>query len=161
MVIILMGVCGCGKTTIGERLAKELDWPYYDGDDFHPEANVVKMAQGVPLTDEDRFPWLRILAEKIGQWIAVGENAILGCSALRKKYREILVGERPEVRIVHLKGTKELIQGRLQERVHRYMPAKLLDSQFEALEESEEALSVDITPEPEVIVGTIRQALNI
>lgn len=161
MVIILMGVCGCGKTTIGELLAGELDWPYYDGDDFHPEANVAKMAQGIPLTDGDRFPWLRILAEKIGQWIAAGENAILGCSALKKKYREILVGERPEVRIVHLKGAKELIQRRLQERVHRYMPADLLDSQFAALEEPEEALNIDIAPEPEIIAGAIRRALNI
>jgi gluconokinase len=161
MVVILMGVCGSGKTTVGELLANKMDWSYFDADDFHPEENVAKMATGVPLTDDDRFPWLHILAGEIDRWILSGENCILGCSALKEKYREILMGERPEVQLVYLKGSKELIGGRLQERVHRYMPATLLDSQFEALEEPQNALNVDIGPTPKEIVRFIHRHLEI
>ena len=100
MVVILMGVSGSGKTTVGELLASKMDWHFRDADDFHPEENVAKMATGVPLTDEDRFPWLQILAGEIDRWILSGEHCILGCSALKEKYREILMGERPEVQLV-------------------------------------------------------------
>ena len=161
MVIILMGVTGSGKTTVGEELCKDLGWAYYDADDFHPEANVQKMAQGTPLTDEDRWPWLETLAAEIGGWLAAEGGAILGCSALKQSYRDILVGGRDNVRIVHLNGQKSLIAHRLQSRVGHYMPASLLDSQFETLEEPRDALSVDISPEPPVIAAAIRSALGL
>jgi gluconokinase len=159
MVIVLMGVTGSGKTVVGELLARELGWKFYDGDDFHPRANVEKMAAGVPLTDEDRFPWLRLLAEKIGRWVDRGEQAILACSALKAVYREILVC-RPEVRVVHLQGSIELIRQRLEERVHRYMPPSLLASQFATLEDPHDALTIDITPAPETIVREIRKKVG-
>ncbi len=160
MVIVLMGVTGSGKTVIGELLARELEWTFCDGDDFHPPANVEKMAAGIPLTDEDRFPWLRLLAGRIERWIDHGEQAILACSALKAIYREILV-RRDEVRLVHLKGPIELIRQRLSERVHRYMPSSLLDSQFATLEEPRDALTIDILPAPEAVVQEIRQRLGI
>ena len=161
MVIVLMGVCGCGKTTVGELLAQKRNWSYFDADDFHPRENVEKMAAGIPLTDADRNPWLRGLSDEIGRRIDAGEDVVLGCSALKERYREILVGGRPQVRVVHLKGTRELISGRLQDRVHRYMPSTLLDSQFEALEEPTDAVVVDITPSPEEIVCQICRELGI
>ena len=161
MVIILMGVTGSGKTTVGEQLADELGWTYYDADDFHPQANTKKMAQGTPLSDEDRWPWLERLAAEIGQWLDVEGGAILGCSALKQSYRDVLVGGREGVRVVHLNGAKELIAQRLEIRVHRYMPASLLDSQFETLEEPRDALSVDISPAPAAIAVSIRSALGI
>lgn len=161
MVIILMGVTGSGKTTVGEELAKDLGWVYYDADDFHPEANVQKMAQGMPLNDEDRWPWLEILSVEIGKWVTAEGGVILGCSALKQSYRDVLVGGRDGVKIVHLKGAKELIAHRLETRVHQYMPASLLDSQFNTLEEPRDALSVDIAPAPPAIAAAIRAALGL
>ena len=161
MVIILMGVTGSGKTTVGEQLAADLGWTYRDADDFHPKANVQKMAQSTPLTDEDRWPWLEILALEIGQWLNADQGAILGCSALKQSYRDVLIGGRNRVQIVHLSGSKELIAQRLETRVHRYMPASLLDSQFETLEEPRDALRVDIAPTPMVIAASIRMALGL
>ena len=152
MVIVLMGVTGSGKTTVGEQLAQQLGWAYYDADDFHP---------GTPLTDEDRWPWLEILSAAIGQWLCAEQGAILGCSALKQSYRDILVSGRPGVQIVHLKGSKTLIAQRLETRQHRYMPASLLDSQFATLEEPRDALSVDIGPSPAAIAATIRTALQL
>lgn len=161
MVIVLMGVTGSGKTTVGKQLAQQLGWAYYDADDFHPQANVRKMARGTPLTDADRGPWLETLSAAIGQWLGDEQGAILGCSALKQCYRDILVGGRPGVQIVHLKGPKALIAQRLETRQHRYMPASLLDSQFATLEEPHDALSVDIGPPPAAIVAAIRRALQI
>ena len=161
MVVILMGVTGSGKTVIGELLGRILGWKFYDGDDFHPRANVEKMAAGIPLMDEDRFPWLRLLADKIDGWIDKGENAILACSALKTVYRDILMADKSKVRIVHLKGSIELISQRLETRVHRYMPTSLLESQFETLEEPHNALVVDVATTPEAIVQEIRQKLGI
>ena len=160
MVIVLMGVTGSGKTVIGEFLARELEWEFYDGDDFHPRANVEKMASGVPLTDEDRFPWLNLLAAQIEDWADRGEQVILACSALKAVYREVIVC-RGEVRLVHLQGSIELISQRLEERVHRYMPSSLLTSQFATLEEPDDALKINIRPAPEVIDGEIREKLGI
>ena len=160
MVIVLMGVTGSGKTVVGELLARELEWEFYDGDDFHPRANVEKMASGVPLTDEDRFPWLHLLAAQIEDWVDRGGQVILACSALKAIYREVLVC-RSEVSLVHLQGSIELISQRLEERVHRYMPSSLLTSQFATLEEPDDALKIDIRPAPEIIVGEIREKLSI
>ena len=161
MVIVLMGVTGSGKTTVGELLGQQLGWAYYDADDFHPAANMRKMASGVPLADEDRWPWLETLAAAIGQWLRAEQGAILGCSALKQSYRDLLVGGRPGVQIVHLKGPKALIARRLAMRQHRYMPATLLDSQFATLEEPGDALSVAIGPPPAAIAATIRTALQL
>lgn len=161
MVIVLMGVTGSGKTTVGELLAQQLGWAYYDADDFHPAANVRKMASGTPLVDADRWPWLETLATAIDQWLRTEQGAILGCSALKQSYRDLLVGGRPGVQIVHLKGPKALIAQRLKTRQHRYMPAALLDSQFATLEEPSDALSVDIGPPPAAIAATIRTALKL
>lgn len=158
-VVILMGVCGCGKTTIGRLLAQQTGWPFYDGDDFHPPANVEKMARGEALGDEDRYPWLRLLAAEMENWMAAG-NVILACSALKERYRQILAGGRSQVRIVYLKGSKELIGQRLASRVHRYMPPTLLDSQFATLEEPRDSIVVEVLTTPEAAVAQIRSALE-
>lgn len=158
-VVVLMGVCGSGKTTIGRLLSQETGWPFFDGDDFHPQANVAKMARGEALEDADRFPWLALLAGEMDKWLAAG-SAILACSALKEAYRRILVGGRSQVRIVYLKGAKELIRQRLADRVHRYMPPTLLDSQFAALEEPADALVVEVLTTPEAAVAQIRGALE-
>lgn len=160
-VIVLMGVTGSGKSTVGELLSQHLGWNYYDADDFHPPANVRKMADGIPLNDEDRWPWLEGLAVEVGSWLEGGLGAILACSALKESYRSLLVDGREQVRIVHLKGHKELIAGRLAERVDHYMPASLLDSQFQTLEEPQDALVVDIDATPEEIAADIRSRLDI
>ncbi len=160
-IIVLMGVTGSGKSTVGELLSADLGWDYYDADDFHPPANVDKMAQGIPLEDEDRWPWLEGLAAEIDRWLAADRGAILACSALKESYRQILVGGRPQVRIVHLKGPKDLIATRLAERVDHYMPAALLDSQFHALEEPTAALTVGITAAPTEIAAEIRARLKL
>jgi gluconokinase len=156
-----MGVTGSGKSTVGAVLAAGLGWDYYDADDFHPQANVEKMAQGTPLEDKDRWPWLEGLAAEIDRWLQADHGAILACSALKESYRQILVGGCQQVRIVHLKGQKDLIANRLAERVDHYMPATLLDSQFHALEEPAAALTVDIAPPPEEIAAEIRVRLSL
>ena len=143
MILVLMGVCGSGKTTIGVALAQALHWTFLDADDFHPAANVAKMAAGHPLTDEDRWPWLDGLAAELRQVQERGGHAVLACSALRETYRERLQ-RAGDVRIVYLKGDSQTIQERLAARQHRYMPATLLASQMAVLEEPDEALAVDI-----------------
>lgn len=156
MVIVVMGVSGCGKTTIGKLLSEKLQIPFYDADDFHPEENVNKMASGTPLNDEDRKPWLLALASQISQWNQK-KGAVLACSALKKSYRELLGSNiAPDTIIfVYLKGNQELIKNRLQERNGHYMPPELLDSQFKTLEEPENAIAVPISDSPENIVSTI------
>ncbi len=159
-VVVLMGVCGSGKTTIGRLLGQQTGWPFYDGDDFHPRANVEKMARGEALGDADRQPWLDLLARNIDQWLSAG-SAILACSALKETYRRTLEGGRPEVCVVYLKGSKELIHQRLAARVHRYMPPTLLDSQFAALEEPLDALVVEVLTTPEAAAAQIRDFLGV
>ena len=160
MIAIVMGVTGSGKTTVGRLLAEQLGWEFADADDFHPQANVEKMERGIPLNDEDRAPWLERLRVQITSWIANGRNAVLACSALKRTYRqELSVG--PEVRFVYLKGSPELIARRLRLRRGHFADEKLLAGQFADLEEPKDALVVDIHPEPERIVDTICQRLNL
>ena len=162
VAVVLMGVTGSGKTTVGRLLEERLGWPFLDGDDYHPEANVARMAAGIPLRDEDRWPWLRRLSEEIGRRLDAGQSCVLGCSALKEAYRAILRGHRGErVRFVHLSGGEALIAGRLRDRVHRYMPAGLLRSQFDALEPPLDAVPVDISGTPGQVAEAVIAALGL
>ena len=161
MIIILMGVSGSGKTTIGARLAQALGWPFYDGDQFHPPATVAKMQQGIPLTDADRWPWLQALLTHIETCMHQGMSAVLACSALKQAYREYLIIDEAEVKLVYLKGDYDLIQERLVQRRGHFMPPGLLASQFAALEEPEQGVVVDIVHPPETIVALIREQLGV
>jgi gluconokinase len=160
MVIILMGVTGSGKTTVGLALAESLGWQFVDADDFHPPANVAKMRAGIPLDDADRAPWLASLHDAIGDWLQSDTNVVLACSALKQAYREKLIVS-PEVRLVYLRGSPELISQRLAQRYGHYMDPNLLASQFATLEEPEEAIVVDVDAEVPEIVSTIRKALRL
>ncbi len=161
MIVVLMGVSGSGKTAVGELLARALGWPYIDADDYHPPANVEKMRSGHPLTDEDRWPWLDRLNELMLAQDAKGQSAAVGCSALKQAYRDRLAKGLTDVRWVHLKGGFELIMARLQTRKHRYMPASLLQSQFDTLEAPQDALTIDISDPPEVLAARIRVGLGL
>jgi carbohydrate kinase (thermoresistant glucokinase family) len=163
VIVILMGVAGAGKTTVGELLAQRLGARFIEGDSFHPAENVAKMRAAVPLTDADRMPWLRAIAAEIGRCLQAGEGAVIACSALKRAYREILVGGRREVRVVYLEGSRDLIQERLDKRRGHYMPPSLLPSQFAALEEpsaDEAPIDVDVSRTPEQIVAAILTALR-
>ena len=151
-----MGVSGSGKTTIGEALAAQVGWRYLDADDYHPAANVAKMAAGVPLQDEDRWPWL----EKLNVILKEQGNAVLGCSALKESYRQRLTAGLKDFRIAYLHGSFELLSTRAAERKHRFMPASLLKSQFEALEPPRGAIEVDVARPVEACVAAIRSALE-
>ena len=163
-VLVIMGVSGSGKTTIANELSRRLGWEFEDGDWFHPAANVEKMHSGVPLTDEDRWPWLRAIAQWIDETRAAGRHGIVTCSALKRRYRAILIGERPDVRLVYLEGDMALIARRVATRHEHFMPASLLESQFEALEEpgpDERPISVSIEPGPREIVAQIMEQLGL
>ena len=134
-VLLLMGVSGSGKTTVGLELQRLLGWPFQEGDDLHPPANVEKMRSGIPLNDEDRKPWLAAIARWIDARLAAGEPGIITCSDLKRAYRRVTIGDRRGVTLVYLKGDERLIAERIAARKHRYMPASLLSSQFETLEE--------------------------
>ena len=159
MIVLLMGVSGSGKTTVGELLASNLGWNFEDADDFHPEANVTKMSQGIPLTDEDRAPWLATLASAIRTWVTQHENVILACSALKQKYRDQLLIDQ-QVKLLYLRGSFELILSRMQQRGSHYMKPDMLRSQFEVLEEPKDAIVVDITPPPADIAREIVHRLS-
>jgi len=160
MVIILMGVSGSGKSVIGIELGKQLDWPFYDADDFHSEESKKKMHAGIPLTDDDRAPWLSTLAELIQKHIELEEHMILACSALKDAYRTTL-DVHPSCKFVYLKGSFELIKKRMENRTHHFFNPVLLQSQFDDLEEPTECLVVDIDDSVEGIVKTIREKLKV
>jgi carbohydrate kinase (thermoresistant glucokinase family) len=162
-VVIVMGVSGCGKSTIGALLASRLRWEFEDADWFHPSANVEKMHSGIPLTDEDRWPWLDAVAAWIDKTRRSGGHDIIACSALKRRYRDVLIGDRADVRLVYLKGDEALIARRVATRHEHFMPRSLLHSQFEALEEpgpDENPVIVSIEPQPREIVAQILSALN-
>ena len=161
MIILLMGVSGSGKTTIGKLLATSLGWQFSDADDFHSSENVEKMRRGIPLTEADRTPWLRDLQATLKRWLQENKNVVLACSALKDSYRQFLLIDHDRIKLVYLKGSHQLIQKRLQERHNHYMPEQLLDSQFNTLEEPLGALLVEIAQPPQVIVQTIRSTLKI
>ena len=163
-VMIVMGVSGSGKSTIGALLARRLHWEFEDADWLHPAANVDKMHNGIPLTDDDRRPWLDAVAAWIDNTRRSGEHAVVACSALKRRYRDILIGDRADVRLVYLKGEETLIARRIATRHEHFMPRSLLHSQFEELEEpgrDENPLVASIEPEPREIVTRILSALNI
>jgi carbohydrate kinase (thermoresistant glucokinase family) len=155
-----MGVSGCGKTTIGRLLASRLGWPFEDGDDYHPESNQAKISRGQPLTDEDRKDWLSTLAALLRGYLDQRQSCILACSALKQVYRDQLTIDPEKIRIVYLKGSKELILQRIRARSGHFMKADLLDSQFATLEEPGKALVADIGQTPSQIVDFILAALN-
>jgi gluconokinase len=159
MIVVLMGVCGTGKTVVGQALATELGWPFFDGDDFHPPANVAKMAAGTPLVDADRWPWLDRLAVEMAAVNERGANAVLACSALKQAYRD-RIGRAGNVRFVHLEGDYDTIAARLAARSHRYMPPTLLASQFATLEEPKDAIVIDVRATIPEQVARIRSALR-
>ena len=160
MVVVLMGVAGSGKSTVGRLLAERSGATFYDADDFHTPANVEKMRAGVPLTDEDRQPWLDALRELIRDCLGRGGRAVLACSALKEEYRERLLVD-GRVRVVYLKGDYSLIEERLKNRRGHFMKPGMLDSQFDALEEPRQALQVEVAAPPEEIVETIKDRLKL
>jgi carbohydrate kinase (thermoresistant glucokinase family) len=163
VVAVVMGVSGSGKTTVAVLLAAALGCQFQEGDDLHPAANVEKMSHGKPLDDADRLPWLRKIAEEIDGWRARGESGVLTCSALKRSYRDIIIGERLDVTLVYLKGDYDLIHRRMAARQEHFMPAKLLDSQFAALQEptpDEHPIVVDVRGRPPDIVTEIVHQLE-
>jgi gluconokinase len=159
MTVVIMGVCGCGKTTVGRALADELGWEFLDADEYHPAANVAKMAAGVALTDDDRWPWLDRLGHELRALRANGRHAILACSALRQIYRDRLASA-GELKWVYLKGDVATIEPRLASRRGHYMPPSLLASQFAALEEPPAAMIVDIRQSIATQVAQIASGLR-
>jgi gluconokinase len=161
MVVILMGVAGAGKTTVGQLLAEELRWTFYDADDFHPRANVEKMSRGVPLDDEDREPWLEALRKLIRRHLRECTGAVLACSALKERYRKkyLLIDER--VRLAYLRADAQLIRRRLAERPGHFLKPSLLDSQFAALEEPPPQSHFDASAPPAQLVREIRRRLRV
>jgi len=158
-----MGPAGSGKTTVGKLLAAQLSWEFADGDDFHPPANIEKMSRGIPLTDEDRLPWLRSIREAILQWQAQEKNAVIACSALKRSYR-VLLGIYPNaknIKLVYLKGSYDLLLERLQSRKGHYMKEQMLASQLADLEEPEDSLTIDVSKSPEEIVSEIHRGLSL
>jgi len=157
-VLVVMGVAGSGKTTVGSALAERLGWNYQEGDALHPPSNVSKMAGGTPLTDADRWPWLHSIAAVIDGWRAAGQSGVVTCSGLKRAYREILVGTRPDVRLVYLRGDRALIGARMAARSGHFMPTALLDSQFATLEEpgaDERPIVVDVGGSPDDIAAAV------
>ncbi len=162
-VIVVMGVSGSGKTTVARQLAERLGWRFAEADEFHSAASVAKMRGGTPLTDEDRWPWLAAIAQWIDDASATARPGVVTCSALKRRFRDVIVGAREDVRLVYLEGSYELIARRVAARTHDYMPSTLLRSQFETLEApsaAENAIVVSIDAPPEAIVEAIVERLG-
>lgn len=159
-VLILMGVSGTGKSTIGQALSEKLNWPYFEGDKFHSPANVEKMRAGIPLNDDDRGPWLLSIRTAIEEHLASAGSAIFACSALKASYREILQKEDKRIKFIFLHASYELILSRMNSRKHEYMPASLLKSQFETLEEPKNAIKVSVNQAVDKIVEEILEKLG-
>jgi gluconokinase len=158
-----MGPAGSGKTTVGKLLASQLSWEFADGDDFHPLANIEKMSRGIPLTDEDRIPWLESIRDAMQQWEAQGKNAVIACSALKRSYRELLGldSNAKNIKLVYLKGSYDLLLERLHSRKGHYMKEQMLASQLADLEEPTDAITIDAAKSPEEIVSEIRSRVEL
>ncbi|MBE9096444.1 gluconokinase [Tychonema sp. LEGE 07203] len=159
MIVIVMGVSGSGKTTVGKLLAQSLNWDFSDADDFHPAANIEKMSLGIPLEDADRIPWLLQLQSEIDTWLLENKNVVLACSALKASYREMLCRDQQRIKIVYLKASIELLTARLKTRENHYMKADLLSSQLGTLEKPEDAIVVDASQPLEAIIPQIKNYL--
>jgi carbohydrate kinase (thermoresistant glucokinase family) len=162
--VIVMGVAGSGKTTTAAKLGERLGWPFRDADSFHPEANIHKMSRGEALTDDDRWPWLDAIGSWIDERLAAGDRVVVTCSALKRAYRDVLMRNRPQARLVHLVGSRELIAGRMQARTSHFMPLQLLDSQFATLEPpgpDEYVVTVPVTLDRDAVVDRIIAALGL
>ena len=157
---IVMGVSGCGKSSVGKALAERLGWDFYDADDFHPPENVAKMVNGIPLDDSDRAPWLATLHDLISSSLKADQPGVLACSALKERYRQQLLKDNDDVQFVYLKGSYDLIWSRMSKRQDHYMKPQMLKSQFEALEEPTNALTMDISKSVDEIVGDILKSMK-
>ena len=163
VIAVVMGVSGSGKTTIAALVAHALGCQFQEGDDLHPPENIDKMRRGVPLGDADRMPWLHRIAEEIDGWRARGESGVLTCSALKRSYRDIIIGDRADVALVYLRGSYDLIHQRMAARHEHFMPVALLDSQFAALQEpgpDERPITVDVGGRPAEIAAKVVAALQ-
>ena len=160
MFYVIMGVSGTGKSTIGKLLSDRTGWSFYDADDFHPQINVDKMNRGIALSDRDRLPWLEELQKLISRHLASKRNGILACSALKAQYREVLRNQQDDVIFIYLRGDYDCIQNRIKQRRGHFMSADLLQSQFDTLEEPEDAIVVDVSLSPEEIVTEILSRIN-
>lgn len=156
MIVVVMGVSGSGKTTIGEKLAQRLGWRFIEGDEYHPPENIAKMAAGIALDDADRWPWL----DRLNERLRTERDAVVTCSALKEIYRRRLLEGIVDARLVYLEGSRELIASRVQTRKHKYMPASLLDSQFQTLEPPRDAIRIDVAQPIERSVGAIVAAIK-
>ena len=161
MIIITMGASGSGKTTVGQLLAKLLNWDFSDGDDFHPKANIEKMSHGIPLNDADRYPWLQAMQSAVDQWLQEDKNMVLAASLLKAAYREMVLRDKERMRLVYLKGSFELLQQRLLQRPNHFMKVNMLKSQLDILEEPTNAIQMDDSEPPEVIIQKIRASLGV
>ncbi|NVJ20720.1 MULTISPECIES: gluconokinase [Myxococcus] len=161
MVVIIMGVSGAGKTTVGKALAASLGWRFLDADDLHPRSNVAKMSAGVPLTDEDRWPWLDLVRGQLQTALERGEDLVLASSALKRTYRDRLEVDPKQTRWVYLNAPRAVLASRLGKRHGHFMPPSLLDSQLATLEVPTQALEVDVSPPPPEVVARIREGLNL
>ncbi len=161
MVVILMGVTGAGKTTIGRALATSLGWEFHDGDDLHSDASKRKMRRGIALTDSDRAPWLAALRALIEAMLSEGRDGVVACSALKQSYRDELIVDPNSVKVVYLKGSQQVIAERIRNRTGHFMNPELLQSQIDTLEEPRDAIVVDVSAAPEAVVNTIKARLKL